>query len=456
MDSAPLDPTHTVVVVGTSLAGLRAAETLRGEGFGGRLVMVGAEHHPPYDRPPLSKQYLARTWERDRLWLRPADKLDALDLQWRLGRRATGLDVGEQTVQLDGEETLRYDRLVVATGATPLRFDTGGRIDGVHVLRTIEDADALAATLTAGARVVVVGAGFIGCEVAATARAHGAAVTVVEPLPAPLARALGSTVGDVCAALHRAHGVDLRTGTAAVALRGSDGQRVLLDTVRPRAAPQAGAAPNLAGGQPGNSAAGGPVAAALGAEPAGTSNPVAAVELADGSVLSADVVVVGIGVTPAAGWLAGSGLDLDRGVVVDASLHAAQRVVAAGDVARWPAPGTGELVCVEHWTNASEQGVVAARSLLAGRRQADAYDPVPYVWSDQYDLKIQVIGLVAADDDVTVVDGSLLDGRFVALYSRKGTVTGAVGFGRPRQLMGARTLVQRRAPLADAMAAFGS
>ncbi len=454
---APLrtDESATVVVAGAGLAGLRAAETLRGDGFRGRLVLVGAEAHRPYDRPPLSKQYLAGTWGRERLCLRRDEAFDELGLDLRLGVPAVACDVAGRSVTLADGEVLGWDGLVVATGAVPRTFAGAAGIPGVHVLRTIGDADRLAASLgrpepapgdrapgggaragggapvggRAPRRVVVVGAGFIGSEVAATATGLGAAVTVVEPLAAPLARALGERIGRVCSELHSAHGVDVRTGTGAGALLLADGTRVALGSLAEAAA---------AAGDGG---------------PAGPA-PVAGVELDDGSVVGADAVVVGVGVVPATGWLAGSGLSLHDGVEADATLHAADGVVVAGDVARWPRHGTATTVRLEHWTNASEQGVAAARSLLAGRAAAAAFDPVPYVWSDQYDVKIQVIGFPAADDDVEVVDGDLGERRFVAVYARGGAVTGAVGFGRPRQLMTVRPLVQRSAPVAEARAAL--
>lgn len=434
------------MVVGAGLAGLRAAETLRAEGFSGSVVLVAEEGELPYDRPPLSKQYLAGTWGRDRIALRPADKLDALGLDWRLGRRATACDLDDRVVHLDDGATLPFDGLVVATGAWPRTFAATADVEGTHVLRRRADADALAALLrpaggdaptgggsgageppTSRAALVVVGAGFIGTEVAATARQLGAGVTVVDPLATPLGRALGDAVGDVCAALHRANGVDVRTGVAAAALVTVGGARHPLGGLvdAPRA-----------------------TATGAGAE------RVAGVELTDGRVLPADAVLVAVGVAPDTGWLDGSGLLLDDGVVVDAALRAAPGVVAAGDLARWTDAATGDSVRIEHWTNASEQGVVAARTLLAGG-DAAPYDPVPYVWSDQYDVKVQLIGRPAASDELRVIDGSLGARRFVAVYHRQGIVTGAVGFGRPRQLMAVRPLVQRRAPVAEAAALVG-
>jgi len=401
-----LDPSSTIAVVGASLAGLRAAETLRAEGHTGTVVLIGAEPHLPYDRPPLSKQFLAGTWGLDRVMLRPAEKITALGLDLRLGHRAGGLDVDGHTLELDDGTTLGFDGLVVATGAHPRPLPGAAPLPGVHTLRTLEDSlDLGRAARVEGVRVVVVGAGFIGSEVAATCRGLGASVTVVEALSQPLARVLGDEMGAACAALHAHHGVELLTGVGVSALRPSSG----------------------------------------GAEVEG-------IELDDGTAVDADVVVIGIGVVPTTQWLDGSGLEVYDGVVADATLHAADDVVVAGDVARWFDEGLGTHVRIEHWTNAAEQGVAAARSLLAGRHHADAYVPVPYFWSDQYDVKIQVLGHPNPDDDVVVVDGSVSERRFVALYGRAGRLTAALGFSRPRQLMGYRPLLEAGASFDDALA----
>ena len=403
-----LAPDGTAVVVGGGLAGLRAAEHLRAQGHQGPVVMVGAEPHAPYDRPPLSKQLLAGTWGLERVVLRSPDKLAPLHLDMRLGRRATALDVRAKELALEDGSTLVYDGLIVATGARPRTLAGAETLAGVHTLRTLEDCFALsAATAETATRVVVIGAGFIGSEVAATCRQRGARVTVLEALPVPLGRVLGEQVGGACAALHREHGVELRTGTAVAGLR---------------------------------------------AEPTGDDGGgrVTAVELADGSVVPADVVVVGIGVAPEDTWLASSGLELGDGVVADATLHAADDVVVAGDVCRYDDEGLGRQVRVEHWTNAAEQGMHVARSLIAGRAQAPAYRPVHYFWSDQYELKIQMLGIPSPDDDLAVVDGSLEEGRFVAVYGARGRLTAALGFGRPRQLMGFRPLLERGASFDEA------
>jgi 3-phenylpropionate/trans-cinnamate dioxygenase ferredoxin reductase subunit len=400
-----LDPGSTVVVVGASLAGLRAAETLRADGHTGPVVVIGAEAHLPYDRPPLSKQFLAGTWGLDRVLLRPSEKITALGLDLRLGHVAGRLDVDGHALELDDGSTVRFDGLVLATGAHPRSLPGASPRAGVHTLRTLEDSIAIGDVgRRPGARVVVVGAGFIGSEVAATCRGLGAAVTVVEALAQPLVRVLGPEMGAACGALHLDHDVDLRTGIGVTALRPD-----------------------------GNGAVDG-------------------VELDDGTVLDADVVVVGIGVVPTTAWLEGSGLEIADGVVADATLHVADDVVVAGDVARWFDQGLGAHVRIEHWTNAAEQGVAAARNLVAGRAHAGAYVPVPYFWSDQYDVKIQMIGHPRPDDEVVVVDGSVGERRFVALYGRAGKLSAALGFSRPRQLMGYRPLLEAGASFDDALA----
>jgi len=405
------EPSSTIAVVGGSLAGLRAAEALRAEGHTGPIVLIGAEPHLPYDRPPLSKQFLAGTWGLERIMLRPVEKIAALGLDLRLGRRAVHLDTEGHALELDDGEVVHFGGAVIATGAEPRRLPGSSGRGGVHTLRTLEDSLALGEVAAVeGARVVVVGGGFIGSEVAATCRGRGAHVTVVEALPVPLGRVLGPEMGAVCGALHALHGVELVTGVGVAGLRVDD----------------------TAGAGPGGAVQG--------------------VELDDGTVIEADAVVVGIGVVPTTTWLAGSGLEIDDGVVVDATLHAAPDVVVAGDVARWFDQGLGRTVRIEHWTNAAEQGTAAARNLLAGAARSTPYVPVPYFWSDQYDVKIQVIGHPSPDDDVVVVDGSVAERRFVALYGRGGRLTAALGFSRPRQLMGYRPLLEAGASFDEARA----
>ena len=397
--ASPSSP-ERIVVVGASLAGLRAAEELRRLGFAGTLTLLGAEPHLPYDRPPLSKEFLAGNADAAALALR-RQPYEELGLELRLGVRATGLDLGARVLATDTGD-LAYDGLVVATGSAPRRLPNQPALAGIHVLRTLDDAEALRADLARAARVVVVGAGFIGAEVAATCRGRGLAVTVLEALPSPMVRGLGPMLGDALAGLHRDHGVDLRTSVGVAGFEGTERvERVLL---------------------------------------------------ADGSAIDADVVLVGVGAAPVTDWLEGSGLTIDNGVVCDETLLAAPDVVAAGDVARWPNPAAGgELVRLEHWTNATEQGVAAAVRLLAGDAPGEPFSSVPFVWSDQYDVKIQVIGHVSGDDTVEVVDGALGERRFVAIFGRGDRLTGAVAFSRPRLLMQYRRLMVDGATVPDAL-----
>jgi NADPH-dependent 2,4-dienoyl-CoA reductase/sulfur reductase-like enzyme len=372
-------------VVGAGLAGLRSAEALRRGGYPGQLTLVGAEtHFPPYDRPPLSKQLLAGTWDLDRVVLRTDDNLD-LDL--KLGRRATALDARNKRLTLDGGESLLYDGLVIATGAEPRHLPAAADHGGVFVLRTLEDCFALKAALADSPRVAVVGAGFIGCEVAATCRQLGLDVTIVEFLPLPLVRVVGPVIGEVCAGLHRDHGVKLVLGVGVAGVEGH--------------------------------------------------HQVERLSLADGTSVEADVVVVGIGVAPATDWLEGSGLTLDNGIVCDETCAAVgvEGVVAAGDVARWPNRRFGEVMRIEHWTNAAEQAEAAAATLLAPPGEAEPFAPIPYFWSDQYDVKFMSVGMIGPDDDVEIVDGSVEERKFVATYTRAGKLIGAFACNHPRALM---------------------
>lgn len=402
-----------IVVVGASLAGFRAAEALRAQGFDGALTLVGEEAHQPYDRPPLSKQVLTGDWDVDRIVLPSAapaeDGADPFD--WRLGERAVGLDLGAREVELAGGERLGFDGLVIATGCRP-RTIGGEDLAGVHVLRTLDDALALRADLAREpSRVAVIGAGFIGSEVAASCRARGLDVTVIEALPVPLERVLGAEMGALVGDLHRDHEVDLRLGVGVDGFTSSNG----------------------------------------GADGAGR---VTGVRLADGTTVDADVVVVGIGVIPNTEWLEGSGLTLDNGVVCDATTLAAPGVVAAGDVARWPnARFGGEVTRVEHWDNAIEMAQAAAARLLAASDDtALPYEPVPWFWSDLYDRKIQLAGRSGPDDEVQVVAGDVAERRFVALYGRGGRLVGALGWNRPRHIIQWRQRLAEGMDYADAVA----
>ncbi|KUO15514.1 ferredoxin reductase [Streptomyces dysideae] len=360
------------MVVGASAAGLAAAETLRREGYDGTLTLVGDEPLAPYDRPPLSKQLLSAEWESDRLALRTADDLAALGLDLRLGVAATGLHLADRTVRLADGTTVPYDGLILATGVRPRRLSG----EGAHVLRTLDDALALRDRLTPGTRLVVVGAGFLGAEAAAVAWRLGAEVTLLEPAPVPLAHAVGTEVGQMLTGAHLERGVNLRCGVTV--------REVTEEGVR----------------------------------------------LADGELIEADEVLVAVGSLPNTEWLDGSGLTVGDGVVCDEYCEAARNVYAAGDVARWYNPLFGVSMRIEHRTNAAEQGMAAARNLLdpEGRK---AFAPVPYFWSDQYDMKIQAYGYLRGHDEVAVVDGDLADRRFVAVYRTGGRVTGALAAGMP-------------------------
>jgi len=402
----------TVVVVGASLAGWRAVEALRDEGFEGKISLVGEERHLPYDRPPLSKQVLAGTWPPEKAVLADKRRSSELRVHEVLGRRAVRLDAEARKVELDDGTVLEGDGVVITTGAAPRRLpgtEELGQHDGLFTLRTLDDSLALRASVTAvdRARVVVIGAGFIGAEVASTCAGLDCRVTVLEALAVPLQNVLGPVIGAHCGSLHGAHGVDLRTG---VTVRG----------IRRAGAEGEGAA----------------------ADPAGPGRLV--VELEGGESFPADVVVVGIGVVPTTDWLEDSGLRIEKGVVCDDRLFAADGIVAAGDIARWNwrHDGGEELVRIEHWQVAAEAGVAAGRNLMDGRADAMAFNPVPYFWSDQYDIRIQVLGNPRGDDDMAITEGTPEEGKFVALFGRAGRLRAVMAIGKPRQLMGFRPLLE--------------
>lgn len=364
-----------IAIVGGSAAGLTAAQTLRQEGYNGPLTIIGDENRMPYDRPPLSKQVLSGTWEPEKTTL-PTTVDDA---EWLLGVQATGLDISTKQLTLSIGNTLNYDGLVIATGVTPRRLPFGQHLAGVHVLRTLDDTLALKTELATATTAVIIGAGFMGSEVAAVATEMGIAVTLVDPLPAPMITQFGPWIGELIGKLHTNHGVHLRTGTSVTGLTGTD--------------------------------------------------RVNGVELSDRSTLPADVVLVAIGSTPNTAWLADTGLSLTNGVDCDSQCQAAPGIVAAGDVASWAHPEHGQRTRVEHRMNATEQGAAAARTLLG---KGQPYAPIPYFWTDQYDVKIQAYGTFPTGAQPAVAAGDLASGRFTALFAHEGRITGVLGWNRPR------------------------
>ena len=391
------------MIVGASLAGSRAAEAARRAGFEGSITLVGAEPHQPYDRPPLSKELLATGPDATDVFFQGADHWASLDVEMVLGRPATALDVEAGTVSV-GDDAIPYDGLVIATGADARRLPGQPDLPGVHVLRTIDDSHAIETELANQPDVVVIGAGFIGSEMAASARTRNCRVTVLEAMHAPLVRGLGAEMGMACGQLHLDHGTDLRLSVAVDAIEGG--------------------------------------------------TQVEGVLLAGGSVVPADLVVVGVGVTPATDWLAGSGLVVDNGVVCDATLAAGPPgVYAAGDCARWPNAWIGpEAVRLEHWTNATEQGMAAGRNVVVGASEATPYSTVPFVWSDQYGSRIQVAGHPGGDDRVEVLVGSVDDRSFVAGYERDGRLVGIMALNQIRAFVKMRRILGDHPSWADAVA----
>jgi NADPH-dependent 2,4-dienoyl-CoA reductase/sulfur reductase-like enzyme len=388
------------LVVGASAAGVATVEALRRGGYPGRVTVLGAERHPPYDRPPLSKQILSGAWETERARLRPEAALAGLDAEFLFGDPAVRLDVAEHAVETASGLRLRADAVVVATGLEPRTLPGQAGLVGVHVLRTLEDALALRADLLTASRVVVVGDGVLGAEIAATARGMGRDVTLVGPQSAPLVNQVGPLVAGLLADLHADHGVRLRPGTTVTGLVGRHGQ-------------------------------------------------VAALRLAGGDVLPADVVVVAIGALPATGWLAGSGVTVDNGVVCDSYCRAAPGVYAAGDVARWHHDKLGAMLRLENRTNAAEQAMSVAATILGEDRR---YTPVPYFWTDQFDARIQAYGVLGAGAEVAVVEGDPASRRFVALYGQGGRVTGVLGWNMAKQARSYRQHVLATTPWAAALA----
>jgi NADPH-dependent 2,4-dienoyl-CoA reductase/sulfur reductase-like enzyme len=383
-----------IAVVGASLAGLRAVEFIRRAKFEGELVLIGDEPHLPYDRPPLSKEVLRGEWEQERLSLRRGS-YDDLDVELELGQRAVSLDADAYEIRLERGDTVSFDGMVIATGGHVRELPNQPRLDGIYTLRTLDDALAIREALTRKPRVAVIGAGFIGAEVAASARQLGLEVTMIEALETPLAQSLGPRLGGILQRVHERRGVRVRCG-----------RRV---------------------------------------EGFGGTEHVQSVSLDDGTEVPCDLVVVGIGVAPTVAWLERSGIELENGVRCDETLAASvPGVVAAGDVASWYNPLFEERMRVEHWTNAVEQARHAVSTLLAAPGEAKPFESVPMFWSDQFDIKIQGVGRPKPTDELTLTRGTPESEKLIALYGRAGRLVGAVAFNQPPKLIQLRMLIGKR------------
>ncbi|WP_457966977.1 FAD-dependent oxidoreductase [Arthrobacter sp. D1-29] len=388
-----------VLIVGASAAGLGVLESLRGANYRGRITLLGAETHLPYDRPPLSKQVLGGEWDAERAQLRSREQLDALDARFILGEAATGLNASARQVHT-AQRKLTAGNIVIATGTSARKLRSQPEIKGLHTLRTLEDALALREDLLAASRLVVVGEGVLGSEIAATASQLGLDVTITGPLTSPMQLQLGGYVSGLLAELHSEAGVQLRLGVGVTGFTEHDDR-------------------------------------------------VTGVRLADGMELPADIVVVAIGGIPATDWLADSGLTLENGVVCDEQCRAAEGIYAVGDVARWFHSGAGDLVRLENRTNATEQSAVVAAAILGG---TSGYEPVPYFWSDQYKTKIQVYGTIRPDAYFDVVEGNIDNRRFVIRYHVDGLVTAVLGWNMPKQTRLRAQEIDKRHPIQEEVA----
>ncbi|MFP3463853.1 FAD-dependent oxidoreductase [Arthrobacter globiformis] len=377
---------QTLAIVGASLAGLSAARAARAQGFSGRLVIIGDEHHRPYDRPPLSKDFLLGTITAEDLFLETDD--DGLNAEWLLGGGAAGLDADTRTIRLNDGRTVTADGIVIATGARARQIPALTGLDNVFYLRTMADAQGLTPRLVAGARMIVIGAGFVGAEVASSAASRGMEVTMINNAPVPFTAQLGRDMGSVVADLHEANGVNLICGTG-------------IDEFHTAA------------------------------------NSVTGLRLADGRELAADVVVVGIGAEPNVEWLAGSGVEVDGGVLCDAmGRTSVPGIVAVGDCAAWFDAAVDRHRRVEHWTGALERAALAVQALL-GSDSADGDTPAqplkpPYFWSDQHGVKIQFAGHSTGHDRLEIEAGDPSEHNFLAVYYRGEDAVAVLGMNQPR------------------------
>ncbi len=383
----------TLVVVGAGLAGAKAAEAARAAGYDGRVVLVGDEASPPYERPPLSKQVLRGEKPAESARVHDEGFYDEQSIELRTGQRVEELDVGARTVHV-GDEVVPYDSIVLATGARPRRLDVpGADLEGTHYLRTVEDSARLGEAIKGASRIAVIGGSWIGSEVAASARQLGAEVVMIEPSPTPLFGVLGGEIGQSFAQLHRDHGVSLRMGIGVSALQGS--------------------------------------------------GHVDGVVLEDGSIESADLVVIGVGALPNTELAEKAGLKVDNGVVVDERLIAVPGVLATGDVASAYHPRYGRHVRVEHWANALNQGQAAGRNAVS---EPEVYDRLPYFYSDQYDLGLEYVGWADASTSEVAIRGSLATREFIAFYHQDGVVNAALAVNTWEVIEDLKTIVAANTP----------
>ncbi len=391
----------SITIVGASLSGIRAAETLRSEGFKGRIKILGDEERAPYDRPPLSKNFLDGEMPFERLSLISEEKILELEIELELGSKATNLDIESQTLEIEGVKE-SFDGLIIATGARARQLPNSDKIQGVHTLRSLDDSMRIRdAFKSVKSKVVIVGAGFIGCEVASTARNLELEVTILETQQVPLCHVLGEEVGSIISDFHITNGVDLKCGVEVQEIQGDD--------------------------------------------------QVEGVLLTDGTLIEADLVVVGIGAVPNTEWLESSGLTIEDGVCCDETCLAAPNIVAAGDVARWYHIGYGKSIRLEHWDNAVEQGKYSAQRLLHGKTNYPPYAPVPWFWSDQFDRKIQLAGISSPEDEFEVVVDSPQEGRFTGIYGNEGKLRAVLGINRPRHVMQFKSLIEKGSSWKEAL-----
>ena len=396
----PASKLPSVVIVGASLGGLRTASALRRLGFHGRITLVGDEPHLPYDRPPLSKEVLTGEKQPDDTFFRTPEFFEGQGIDLRLGSQAVALDGDSRTITFVTGERLDYDAAVIATGARPRRLPGGGAIPGVHVMRTLDDSTAISSSFDDARHLVVVGAGFIGSEVAASARSRGVEVTIIEAADQPLVAAVGAEVGERCAGLHGLYGAELRCGVGVAGIE------------------------EWSGGL--------------------------AVVLTNGTGVPCDVVVVGIGVIPNIEWLEGSGIETDRAVLCDQYMRTSlPDVYALGDLASWYNPRFGRRMRVEHWTNTVEQAALVARNILADD-DPTPYAGIPYFWSDQYGHRLQLVGL-ASQDEVVFVQDPPGEPALLALYRRGDRLGGAFTIDRMVPLMKMRRLLLQEASFDEAL-----